>query len=84
MEYQIEEIEGLEVEIEFIDGCFIKLKVVSTGHLRDGGDIVAEILETNCSDISHNHQSIGSIINIKIEEIKNIKNDTGKLIYERK
>jgi len=48
----------------------ILIKIISTSHLNDGGDIVGQIIQVNCRNESHNHPIVGDYINFRADEIK--------------
>ncbi len=76
MEYSNEKIKSLEnqkVNMTFDDGCSMDLIIISTMHLDEGGDFVAEVIRTTCNNKQHNHHPIGTAINIRRTEIVDIK-----------
>ena len=68
----IQNYEGQIAKISFDDGCKIKLKIIDTSHLEDGGDVVADVIEYDCS-LSHIHHEPGQLINFKIEDVTRIE-----------
>jgi hypothetical protein len=75
MKYSSEYLTGLEkkvVRITFTDGCCIDIQVISTGHLKDGDDIVGKVLATHCPRKDHMHHEAGTFVNFKVFEIDTI------------
>ncbi len=68
----IETYDGKKVKIEFSDGCSMNLRIVDLMHLRDGGDITADVLYVDCVG-DHCHPAIGDTINFKVHEIDHIQ-----------
>ena len=70
---KIKSLEGKKVNMTFDDGCSMDLEVISTIHLEEGDDFVAEILRITCNNKQHNHPSVGTAINIRRSDIVDLK-----------
>jgi hypothetical protein len=70
---KLKSLEGQKLNMTFIDGCSLDLKIISTAHIDDGDDFIAEILRVNCDNKEHSHQIVGTTINIQRADIINIR-----------
>lgn len=69
----LKSLEGQKLNMTFVDGCSLDLKILSTAHIDEGDDFIAEILRVSCDNKEHIHQMVGTTINIQSSDIINIR-----------
>ena len=65
----IRSFDGKKVHITFTDSCSMDLKIISTMHLDEGDDFVADALGIHCDDEKHYHPEVGTALNIRVEDV---------------
>jgi hypothetical protein len=73
------ESEGEFFKLIFRDGSAYKIKVVSSMHVEEGGDIVADVVETIKSAGEPPDRWTGAAMNFHLEEVARVENDSGCL-----
>jgi hypothetical protein len=68
---KLKSLEGQKLNVTFIDGCSMDIKILSTAHIDEGDDFIAEVLRVKCDNKEHLHQVVGTAINIQRADIVN-------------
>ena len=79
-------LEGLErssrlVAIRFVDGEVYDLRIISTAHVEEGDDVVAEVVHHTCSAGSVQVPD-GEFINFSLPEVEHVLLD-GECVFRR-